>query len=109
MQAGASGAGIGEISGFILLNRKLSVMVLVQAGHDIMGKAQTVISPALSLRQLQRINRGAAPVGRGQTLGKVIIKLDDEEILNTPIVAMQAVGEGSFIDRTLDSIKLMFK
>ena len=51
----------------------------------------------------------AAPIGRGQTLGKVIIKLDDEEILNTPIVAMQAVNEGSFIDRTLDSIKLMFK
>jgi len=50
----------------------------------------------------------AAPVERGQTLGQVSIKLDDEEILSEPIVAMQAVQEGSLIGRALDSIKLMF-
>ena len=51
----------------------------------------------------------SAPVERGQALGQVSIKLDGEEILSEPIVAMQAVNEGSLIDRALDSIKLMFR
>jgi len=50
----------------------------------------------------------SAPVDLGQALGQVSIKLDGEEILNEPIVAMQAVDEGSLIDRALDSVKLMF-
>jgi D-alanyl-D-alanine carboxypeptidase (penicillin-binding protein 5/6) len=50
----------------------------------------------------------SAPVDLGQPLGQVSIKLDGEEILNEPIVAMQAVDEGSLIDRALDSVKLMF-
>ncbi len=51
----------------------------------------------------------SAPVARGQALGQVIIKLDDEVILEDAIVAMQAVNEGSLIDRAMDSIKLMFR
>ena len=51
----------------------------------------------------------SAPVERGQALGRVSIKLDGEELLSEPIVAMQAVNEGSLIDRALDSIKLMFR
>ena len=51
----------------------------------------------------------SAPVGRGQALGQVNIKLDGELILSEPIVAMQAVDEGSLIDRAMDSIKLMFR
>jgi serine-type D-Ala-D-Ala carboxypeptidase (penicillin-binding protein 5/6) len=51
----------------------------------------------------------SAPVELGQPLGQVSIKLDGEEILSEPIVAMQAVDEGSLIDRALDSIKLMFR
>ncbi len=51
----------------------------------------------------------SAPVTRGQQLGQVNIKLDEELILSEGIVAMQAVGEGSLIDRALDSIKLMFR
>jgi D-alanyl-D-alanine carboxypeptidase (penicillin-binding protein 5/6) len=51
----------------------------------------------------------SAPVTRGQTLGQVKIELDDESILSEPIVAMQPVGEGSLIDRAMDSIKLMFQ
>ena len=50
-----------------------------------------------------------APVVRGTTLGRVSIKLDGEEILNEPIVAMQPVNEGSLIDRAMDSIRLMFQ
>ena len=51
----------------------------------------------------------SAPVSRGQALGQVNIKLDDELILSESIVAMQPVDEGSLIDRAMDSIKLMFR
>lgn len=51
----------------------------------------------------------SAPISRGQTLGQVNIKLDGEVILSEAIVAMQAVDEGSLIDRAMDSVKLMFK
>jgi D-alanyl-D-alanine carboxypeptidase (penicillin-binding protein 5/6) len=50
----------------------------------------------------------SAPVAQGQKLGKVSITLDDEPIIAEDIVAMQAVEEGSLIDRAMDSIKLMF-
>ena len=51
----------------------------------------------------------SAPITRGQVLGQVNIKLDDELMLSEPIVAMQPVDEGSLIDRAMDSIKLMFR
>jgi len=51
----------------------------------------------------------SAPIARGQALGQVSITLDGEEILSEPIVAMQAVNEGSLIEWALDSIKLMFR
>ena len=51
----------------------------------------------------------AAPIERGQQLGQVNIKLDDEVLLSEDIVAMQAVAEGSFFSRAMDSIKLMFQ
>ena len=51
----------------------------------------------------------SAPVERGQSLGQVNIKLDEEMILSEAIVAMQTVNEGSLIDRALDSIKLLFQ
>jgi D-alanyl-D-alanine carboxypeptidase (penicillin-binding protein 5/6) len=51
----------------------------------------------------------SAPVAQGQQLGLVNIKLDDELVVSQAIVAMQAVEEGSLIDRALDSLKLMFR
>jgi D-alanyl-D-alanine carboxypeptidase (penicillin-binding protein 5/6) len=51
----------------------------------------------------------SAPIGRGQSLGEVNIKLDDDMILSESIVAMQAVNEGSLIDQAMDKIKLMFR
>ena len=51
----------------------------------------------------------SAPVERGQSLGQVNIRLDEEMILSEAIVAMQTVNEGSLIDRALDSIKLLFQ
>ncbi len=51
----------------------------------------------------------SAPISRGQQLGQVNIKLDEELMLSEDIVAMQDVAEGSFFVRAMDSIKLMFR
>ncbi|MEM7563649.1 MAG: D-alanyl-D-alanine carboxypeptidase family protein, partial [Pseudomonadota bacterium] len=51
----------------------------------------------------------SAPVAEGQQLGSVSITLDDEEVVNEKIVALQNVAEGSLVVRALDSIKLMFR
>ena len=51
----------------------------------------------------------SAPIGRGQPLGQVNIKLDDDMIFSESIVAMQAINEGSLIDQAMDKIKLMFR
>ena len=51
----------------------------------------------------------SAPISKGQSLGQVNIKLDDELILTEDIVAMQPVAEGSLIDRAMDRVKLMFR
>jgi len=50
-----------------------------------------------------------APVTRGQQLGVVNIRLDDDVLLSEDLVALQDVGKGSFIKRTMDRIKLIFK
>ena len=50
-----------------------------------------------------------APVARGQEMGMVNVKLDEEIIVNEKIVATHAVDDGGLWIRTLDSIKLMFK
>jgi D-alanyl-D-alanine carboxypeptidase (penicillin-binding protein 5/6) len=51
----------------------------------------------------------SAPVLRGQQLGLVNIRLDDELLLSEDLVAMQEVAEGSLFVRALDRIKLMFQ
>lgn len=51
----------------------------------------------------------SAPVTRGQQLGLVNIRLDDELLLSENLVATQDVAEGSFFARAMDRIKLMFQ
>ena len=50
-----------------------------------------------------------APVARGQEMGVVNVKLDDELIVSEKIVATHAVNDGGLLVKALDSIKLMFK
>jgi len=50
-----------------------------------------------------------APVARGQEMGVVNVKLDEQLVVSESIVAMQAVNDGGLLVRALDSIKLMFK
>ena len=51
----------------------------------------------------------SAPVSRGQPLGLVSIRLDDELLLNEPIVSTQDIAEGGLVTRALDSVKLLFQ
>jgi D-alanyl-D-alanine carboxypeptidase (penicillin-binding protein 5/6) len=51
----------------------------------------------------------AAPVAKGQVLGQLNVRLDDEILVSKPLIAMQAVNDGGLIRRAMDSIKLMFQ
>jgi len=50
-----------------------------------------------------------APVARGQEMGVVNVKLDDELIVSESIVATHSVNDGGLVVKVIDSIKLMFK
>ena len=49
-----------------------------------------------------------APVHKGETYGKVEVKLGDEVIAERKLVALQDIPEGGFWRRTVDNIKLLF-
>lgn len=50
-----------------------------------------------------------APVQKGQQLGMVRVMLDGEEVFSRPLVALQAVAEGSLWQRTRDNIIRFFQ
>ncbi|CUR44676.1 D-alanyl-D-alanine carboxypeptidase family protein [Alloalcanivorax xenomutans] len=50
-----------------------------------------------------------APIEKGQQYGTVTIRLDDEVISETPLVALESVEEGGFFSRLWDHIMLFFK
>jgi D-alanyl-D-alanine carboxypeptidase (penicillin-binding protein 5/6) len=49
-----------------------------------------------------------APVSKGQQLGMVRVTLNGEEIISKPLVALQAVDQGSIWQRTRDQIIQLF-
>ncbi|HEB63780.1 MAG TPA: D-alanyl-D-alanine carboxypeptidase [Gammaproteobacteria bacterium] len=50
-----------------------------------------------------------APVKRGQELGSVNIKLNDQELGSQPLIALNGVEEGGFFQRMVDEVYLMFE
>ncbi len=50
-----------------------------------------------------------APVSRGQALGKVNIRLGDEVLAERPLVALQDVAKGGFVQQVKDNVLLMFE
>jgi D-alanyl-D-alanine carboxypeptidase (penicillin-binding protein 5/6) len=50
-----------------------------------------------------------APLSRGQNIGTLKISLDNKEIAQFPIVALENVGVANFIGRIWDSMMLKFK
>jgi len=51
-------------------------------------------------------NRITAPLSKGQALGSVQVQLGDSVVAEQPLVALQAVGEGSFWQRLVDEALL---
>jgi len=50
-----------------------------------------------------------APIAKGQKLGMVSFRLDDQILAELPLVAMDSVEKGGFFRRASDSIKRMLK
>jgi len=49
-----------------------------------------------------------APIVAGQELGNVIVTLDDKELLNTPLVALNPIEKAGIFSRIFDAISLFF-
>lgn len=47
-----------------------------------------------------------APLAKGEVVGKLFLQIDGEDIAEYPLVALQEVKEGGFIDRMVDFVKL---
>lgn len=50
-----------------------------------------------------------APIRKGDMLGKVVINLEREVLLEVPLVALSDVTEGSFFSRLYDNVMLIFE
>jgi D-alanyl-D-alanine carboxypeptidase (penicillin-binding protein 5/6) len=50
-----------------------------------------------------------APIEAGQVLGKLTLTLDDEQVAEVPVVALQSVEQAGFFARLIDNIKLFFR
>ena len=47
-----------------------------------------------------------APISEGQEYGELVVSLDGEELVRTPLVALQSVEEGGILKRLWDAIVL---
>jgi len=50
-----------------------------------------------------------APVKKGQKMGQVHVKLNDDEIISMPLVALSSVAKGGLLQRAKDKFILMFE
>ncbi|MGY0218061.1 D-alanyl-D-alanine carboxypeptidase family protein [Endozoicomonadaceae bacterium StTr2] len=57
---------------------------------------------------MQIDKRISAPIAKGQTLGMIEVRLNDDVIESVPLVALDAVEEGGLFKRLLDAVKLFF-
>lgn len=49
-----------------------------------------------------------APISKGQELGNIVVTLNDEELLNVPVVALGDVEQAGFFTRMTHSLRLFF-
>lgn len=49
-----------------------------------------------------------APVQKGQPLGEIVVKVGEQEVSRTPLVALQEVPESGWFGRMIDSILMFF-
>ncbi|NYT46501.1 MAG: hypothetical protein H0A75_01125 [Candidatus Methanofishera endochildressiae] len=60
-------------------------------------------------RQTSTMSKIMAPVKQGDQLGVVNVTLRDETVRSMPLVALNAVEKGSFLQRTYDSALMLIK
>ncbi|WP_434341559.1 serine hydrolase [Motilimonas cestriensis] len=51
----------------------------------------------------------AAPIAKGQVVGKVFYEVDNETLAEFPLVALNDINEGSWFSRLMDYFQLLFK
>ncbi len=78
------------------LGVKSSVVATIPRGSQKNLKAETEIDAVIE-----------APISKGQELGKLTIKLDEELIAVAPLVALETVEESGFFARSWDAIRMM--
>lgn len=86
----------GGLETDINLGVKHEVVATIPRGSHKSLKAETQIDAVIK-----------APVSKGQVLGKLVVRLDDEIIAEDELVAMSDVQPSGFFARTWDSILLM--
>jgi D-alanyl-D-alanine carboxypeptidase (penicillin-binding protein 5/6) len=50
-----------------------------------------------------------APIAQDQPLGRVVVRLADESVVEEDLVALNPVPEGSFLQRLVDEALLYFE
>jgi D-alanyl-D-alanine carboxypeptidase (penicillin-binding protein 5/6) len=50
-----------------------------------------------------------APVSKNTEYGKVKLMLDEQELASAPLVALDAINEGSILTRIKDEVKLLLQ
>jgi len=74
-----------------------AVVLTVPRGAREQLKAEIELQPVIQ-----------APVTQGQSLGKLALSLDDDVLIERPVVALNAVQRAGFFASLLDDIQLMF-
>lgn len=87
----------GGESDVVNLGLAEQVVVTIPRGHKTELKAQLEIDPTIK-----------APLFLGDRLGRLLVELDGETVVDEQIVALQDVPEGGFFKRIWDMIKLFF-
>ena len=80
----------------VSLGVKSSVIATIPRGSHKNLNAETEIDSVIE-----------APIVKGQELGKLTLKLEDEIIAEAPLVALEAVEASGFFARSWDSIRMM--
>jgi len=73
------------------------IIVTIPRGHKSELEAEITVNDVIE-----------APVSVGQEFGRLMVRLDDKVIVDTPLVALEPVPEGSLFKRLWDMVKLFF-
>jgi len=63
---------------------------------------------ALLSARIEKDTDIAAPVAAGDQVGHIILDLEGKEIGRVPLVALQDVGEGGWMQKAIDSVLMWF-